>query len=110
VIGGGIPTAAAGGGDRPFVSLKEATALRTHDFFPRLPAAAWTERHPYVVVIDLCVSEEGQVTDATLVSARSARFDALVLEAVRGWRYQTRLVDGQPRPFCHQVVIRYDLP
>ena len=92
----------------PFVSLKEATTLRTHDYFPRLPAALWPERGPYVVAIELCVSEHGQVSEAELLSGASARLDPVVLAAVRGWRYRPRLESGKPSPFCHGVIIKYE--
>jgi hypothetical protein len=108
VIGGGIPTGAPARGDRRFVSLKEATTLRTHDYFPRLPAAWWPERGPYVVAIELCVSEEGRVSEAALRSRASARLDPVVLAAVRGWRYRPRVEGGKPSPFCHGVVIKYE--
>ena len=94
--------------DRPFVSHKEATTLRTDDYFPRLPAALWTEREPYVVVIELCVTEEGRVSEAALLSRASARLDPVVLAAVRSWRYSPRLEGGKPHPFCHGVVIKYE--
>lgn len=108
VIGGGIPVHAPTLGDRTFVSLKEATALRTDDYFPRLPAALWTDRGPYVVVIELCVSEEGRVSEAALLSRASAHLDPVVLAAVRGWRYRPRFEGGKPAPFCHGVVIKYE--
>jgi hypothetical protein len=94
--------------DLPFVSHKEATTLRTDDYFPRLPAALWTEREPYIVAIELCVSEEGRVSEASLLSRASARLDPVVLAAVRGWRYRPRLEAGKPSAFCHGVVIKYE--
>jgi outer membrane biosynthesis protein TonB len=108
IIGSGIAPGTPVRADLPFVSLKEATSLRTHDHFPRLPAALWTERRPYMVVVELCVSEEGRVSEAALRSHRAPHLDALVLDAVRGWRYRPRLLDGRPSPFCHGVAIRYD--
>jgi hypothetical protein len=92
----------------PVVSLREATALRTRDYFPRLPAALWTDARPYIVRVGLCVSDAGRVIDAVLQSAASPALDPLVLAAVRGWRYRPRLVDGQPQPFCHAVTIAYE--
>jgi hypothetical protein len=108
VIGGGVAAESPSRRDRPFVSLKEATALRTDDYFPRLPAALWPERGPYIVSIELCVSESGQVSDAELLSGASDRLDPVVLAAVRGWRYRPRLQAGQPTPFCHGVIIKYE--
>lgn len=109
VIGSGIRSGTPLRADKDFVSLKEATALRTHDFFPRLPAAMWTERGPYLVALEVCVSEEGQVSEAVLRSHASDRLDPQVLAAVRGWRYRPRMQDGRAVPFCHGVLIRYDL-
>jgi TonB family protein len=96
-------------GDLPFVSLKEATSLRTHDHFPRLPAALWPDRGPYLVALQVCVSAEGRVSDAALMSHGSARLDPIVVQAVRGWRYRPRLQDGQPGPFCHGILIKYEV-
>ncbi len=108
VIGGGVAAESPARRDRPFVSLKEATALRTEDYFPRLPAALWPERGAYVVAIELCVSEQGQVSEAELLSDASAHLDPVVLSAVRGWRYRPLLQSGKPTPFCHGVIIKYE--
>ncbi len=110
VIGSGLRRGVAVRGDLPFVSLKEATSLRTHDHFPRLPAALWPAEHgPYLVALQVCVSAEGRVSDADLMSHGSARLDPIVLQAVRGWRYRPRLQDGQPGPFCHGILIKYEV-
>jgi hypothetical protein len=96
------------GQDAPVVSLKEATALRLRDYFPRLPAASWPEARPYIVRVGLCVSEAGVVSRAVLQSAASPTLDPVVLAAVRTWRYRPRTIDGEPRPFCHAVTIAYE--
>lgn len=106
VIGDGpgeLPAATA-----PVVSLREATALRVRDYFPRLPAASWPEARPYIVQVAVCVSEAGSVSDAVLQSSASPSLDPVVLAAVRSWRYRPRLVAGEPRPFCHGVTIAYE--
>lgn len=92
----------------PYASLKEATELRTYDVFPPLPAAQWAGDRPYAIVLDVCVSGEGQVSDVALVKPASRIFDPVVLEAVRTWRYKPRLVDGHARAFCHVVAIKYE--
>jgi hypothetical protein len=109
VIGEG-PSDGPAGATRglPYVSLREATTLRTYDFFPRLPAALWQSHRPYVVAVDLCVSEDGQVTEASLLGHRSSQLDPVVLDAVRTWRYHPRVVEGQPSAFCHVVNIKYE--
>jgi TonB family protein len=92
----------------PYASLKESTELRTYDVFPPLPASQWAGDRPYAIVVDVCVSGEGQVSDVALVKPASRIFDPVVLEAVRTWRYKPRLVDGQARAFCHVVAIKYE--
>jgi hypothetical protein len=105
-----------GGGDRevmrpeglPYAPREESTELRTYDVFPPLPAAQWTSDRPYLIVLDVCVSGEGQVSDVTLVRPASRTLDPVVLEAVRTWRYKPRLVDGHAQAFCHVVAIKYE--
>jgi hypothetical protein len=92
----------------PYAPLKESTELRTYDVFPPLPAAQWPGDRPYVVVLDVCVSGDGLVSDVALVKPASQIFDPVVLEAVRTWRYKPRLVDGQAQAFCHVVAIKYE--
>jgi hypothetical protein len=92
----------------PYAPLKESTDLRTYDVFPPLPASQWTSDRPYVVVLDVCVSGDGQVSDVALVKPASRIFDPVVLDAVRTWRYKPRLVDGEARAFCHVVAIKYE--
>ena len=104
---GHIPRVHQGRGAGPYVSVDEATTLRTHDFFPPLPAALWPSFRPYVVVVDLCVSAEGRVSDAAFVVKSSPALDPIVLAAVRTWRYRPRLVGGAPHGFCHLVTIQY---
>jgi hypothetical protein len=109
IVGSGIRPGTPVRGDLPFISLREATALRTSDFFPRLPAALWTGRNAYLVALEVCVSEQGWVSEASLRSSASPRLDAIVLAAARGWRYRPRLQGGRPAPFCHGVLIRYEI-
>lgn len=96
-------------GDGPrFISDREATTLRTRDYFPRLPSDEWATHRPYVVTLDICVDTDGSVLDATLRSSASETLDAIVLSAARTWRYRPLVVNGRAEPFCHRVVIRYD--
>jgi hypothetical protein len=108
VVGSGADLRGLATGGAPLVSLKEATALRTRDYFPRLPAALWPEARPYIVRVGLCVSEAGRVSEVALQSSASPTLDPVVLTAVRSWRYRPRVVDGQARPFCHAVTIAYE--
>jgi hypothetical protein len=107
VVGGG-GGAAMGPRGLPYAALKESTELRTYDVFPPLPASQWPIDRPYLVVLDVCVSGDGQVSDVALVRPASRVFDPLVVDAVRTWRYRPRLVDGQAQAFCHVVAIKYE--
>jgi hypothetical protein len=104
------PSARERASGEPYVSLREATSLRQYDFFPRLPAGAWGAAGPYVVAAEICVSAEGTVSEATLMTAASPQLDPVVLDAIRTWRYRPRLIDGAPGPFCHRVTIKYERP
>lgn len=105
---GGNRRAGMGPQGMPYAPLKESTELRTYDVFPPLPAAQWTSDRPYLVVLDVCVAGDGQVSEVALVRPASRLFDPVVLEAVRTWRYRPRLVDGEARAFCHVVAIKYE--
>jgi hypothetical protein len=110
VVAGGVESGEAGAArGLRYLSLGEATGLRTYDVFPRLPLSSWPGPRPYVVVIDLCVSAEGQVTEAALLTGRSARLDPVVLRAVRTWRYRPRVIGGRAEAFCHVVTILYEM-
>jgi len=96
---------------RPGVAIlshDQATALRQRDSFPRLPESVWPGWRPYIVRLEVCVAEDGHVSNAVLRSAASPRLDAIVRAAVRTWRYQPWLVAGTATPFCHGVVIKYE--
>jgi outer membrane biosynthesis protein TonB len=92
----------------PTISHDEATALRTRDRFPRLPESVWPAWRPYIVKLEICVAEDGRVSEAVLRSSASARLDPIVQAAAKTWQYRPRLVDGKPAPFCHGVVIKYE--
>jgi hypothetical protein len=92
----------------PIVSHEEATALRSWDAFPRLPESVWPDGTPYMVKLEICVGEDGLVTDAVLRSSASPRLDPIVRAAARTWRYRARVVGGKPTRFCHGVAIRYE--
>ena len=86
----------------------QATALRQRDIFPRLPESLWPQWRPYVVTLRVCVDEQGQVSDATLLSSAAPRLDRMVAAAARSWRYQPFQAAGRATAFCHGVVIQYE--
>jgi len=92
----------------PTLSHDESTALRTRDRFPRLPESVWPEWRPYVVRLEICVGEDGDVREVVLRSSASPRLDPVVVAAAKTWQYRPRFVDGKATPFCHGVVIKYE--
>jgi TonB family protein len=92
----------------PVIAHDEATALRERDAFPRLHERVWTRWQPYLVSLEVCVASTGRVDEVVLRSSASAELDPIVVAAVKTWRYRPRMVGGQPAPFCHGVVIKYE--
>jgi len=93
---------------RAVLTHDQATPLRQRDIFPRLPESLWPAWRPYVVTLRVCVDEQGQVSDATLLSSAAPRLDGMVAAAARSWRYRPFEAGGRAAAFCHGVVIQYE--
>jgi hypothetical protein len=88
------------------VSPEVARALRVYDSFPTItgdPAA----RHQQVA-LEVCVSERGLVSRATVGASAMNAFQERVRAAVLTWRYRPLLLDGRPTPFCHLLRVIYE--
>jgi hypothetical protein len=59
--------------------------------------------------LEFVVDEKGTVEDATLVEPVWPPYDAALLHATRGWRYQPALKDGKPVKFKRVLAINVDL-
>lgn len=93
---------------RTVLTHEQATTLRQRDIFPRLPESLWPAWRPYVVTLRVCVDEQGQVSDATLLSSAAPRLDRMVAAAARSWQYRPFHAMGHATAFCHAVVIQYE--
>jgi periplasmic protein TonB len=91
----------------PHVPPGVAKALRVYDTFPRLPEPMRAAGAAYVVMVDVCVSHQGDVSDVTIEQGAPAPLDRALRAAIRTWRYRPFLVAGTPTPFCHLVQIDY---
>jgi TonB family protein len=61
-------------------------------------------------VVKLCIATDGSVASAAMsVSTKYDDYDATLLGAVRGWRYQPYTVNGTPVPACSQVTFVYTI-
>jgi protein TonB len=59
-----------------------------------------------VVLAEIVVNESGTVTEANIVRSVPL-LDEAALEAVRNWRYQPTLVNGQPVPVRMTVTVNF---
>jgi hypothetical protein len=90
------------------VSMDYAAYLRTYESFPSLPEACWPPgRTTNAVLVEICVTERGDVNDVVVRQSAGPDTDAFLTKAIRSWRYRPRLVSGSPRPFCHPIRIVY---
>jgi TonB family protein len=91
----------------PVIAPDTARALRVYDTYPMLLAQASLTRAE--ILVEVCVSDHGQVSDAVIAEGGMAAFDHTLRAAIRSWRYRPLVVNGAPTPFCHFMRIKYAL-
>jgi hypothetical protein len=106
VLEPGVPAAPGRPAQAARISKKLAEYLRTYNSWPPLGDRVWGATE-YRVFVDVCVSEEGLVSDARVRETTDAELDPLVLKAIASWRYRPYVVQGTALPFCHPIVIQY---
>jgi TonB family protein len=91
------------------ISMDHAAYLRTYEIFPSpLPDSCWPPgRVANSMLVEICVSERGEVTDVVVRQSAGNDADSFLINAIRSWRYRPRLVMGSARPFCHPIRIVY---
>jgi protein TonB len=103
-----VMAAAAVAAARPtHVGSEVAKALRVYDAFPGLPEPMRAAGAEHVVVVDVCVSDAGAVSDVVITRGAAAALDSTLRATIRTWRYRPLFVSGAPMPFCHTVQIDY---
>ena len=115
VVGGVAPAAAvvaAPPADPPPLNIsprlgagQRISDLNDPQYRPSLPPAL---NRPGIVVRGLfrvCVSKEGQVTEAKLLSSGDAAVASQWLTVIHRWQYRPLTVDGRPTRFCHPIMI-----
>lgn len=65
---------------------------------PEFPARAAERGQSGRVCVEFTVTPEGTVTNPQVYESSSRMFDSAALRAIRGFRYQPRIVDGEPAP------------
>lgn len=90
------------------VSMNFAAYLRTFDPVPSLPESAWPPgRNTNSVLLEICVSERGEVADVIVRQSAGPDVDQSLLGVIRTWRYRPRVVRGTAQPFCHPIRLVY---
>ena len=73
----------------------------------------WTTRQIttglFTGTLEVVVDERGAVENVTLVEPVWPPYDAALLHAARGWRYEPALKDGKPVKFKRVLAIKFDL-
>jgi len=75
---------------------------------PPYPAEARSEGIQATVVVKFVVTENGEVTNVTIVRGHPM-FDAVVLATVRTWRFSPAMVDGKPISVYRSVRIPFKI-
>ncbi len=83
---------------RPVLSEYEA---------PRYPEGLALQGFGGLVVLDLTVSETGEVQQARVVNREHPELEAAALEAVRQWKFEPRLQDGKPASATVRVPVGF---
>jgi protein TonB len=86
--------------------LKPPRIIRKVD--PAFPDLAVAARINAIVVIEAEVDTHGYVKTTKVLSGHPL-FDDAALEAVRQWRYQPLLLNGEPTPFVLSVTVSFGL-
>jgi cysteine-rich repeat protein len=61
-------------------------------------------------IVKVCIATDGSVASTTMkVSTSYSDYDATLLSAVHGWRYQPYLLNGAPVPACSLVNFIYTI-
>lgn len=89
----------------PVIAPETARALRVYDTFPMLLAQNALTRAE--VLVEVCVSDHGQVSDAVIAQGGMRAIDNTLRTAIRSWRYRPLVVNGAATPFCHLMRIKY---
>ena len=90
------------------VSMNYAAYLRTYDPLPTLPESCWPPgRVTNTVLLEICVSEGGEVSDIVIRQSAGDDVDQYLTTAIKTWRYRPRVVQGTTQPFCHPIRLVY---
>jgi protein TonB len=75
---------------------------------PEYPPLAVSAQIQGIVILEATVDATGVVTDARVLRSHSV-LDEAAIDAVRQWRYEPLLLNGQPTPFVLTVTVSFSL-
>jgi TonB family protein len=112
-------TVTASGTPAPASAQKAAQPLRvggnveqtklTRKVQPKYPLAAKAAGIQGTVSLEMVISKEGEPLDIRVVSSPDDNLTQSALEAVRQWRYEATLLNGNPVEVITDVVVNYTL-
>jgi len=89
-------------------AARELTAIATPD--PAYPAQAFRDRTEGWVEVEFTVSEQGVTEDIVVVAAEPRGvFEAAAGQAIAGWRYLPRVVNGRPVAQRASVTLQFSV-
>jgi hypothetical protein len=92
-----------------YVPAEVASYLRAQDSFPALPASLRRPGAHYLARMEICVAQDGRVSDVDFDHQSPRDLGVALGAAVRGWRYRPLMVDGRAAPFCHRLTVSYEI-
>ena len=99
----------AGGSDEPFrVGGGIRPPMKVLDVSPVYPPEAREARVQGVVILEITLSRTGEVSDVEVVRS-TPLLDEAAVAAVRQWRYEPTLVDGEPVSILMTVTMNFRL-
>jgi len=94
--------------DGPELQTADGAAVPVVREEPRYPESALRRGIEGRVLVSFTITENGLVENARVIAAEPKNiFDAAALKAVRRWRYDPKIVDGEP---VEQTDIRIAIP
>ena len=100
---------AAGGSDEPLrIGGGIRPPTKVADVAPVYPPEAQEARVQGVVVMELTLSRTGEVSDVEVLRS-TPLLDEAAVAAVRQWRYEPTLVDGEPVSILMTVTMNFRL-
>jgi len=79
-----------------------------HRVAPEYPPLAALTRVQGTIILEAMVGEDGRVQTVTLLRGQPILQEAAI-EAVKQWRYQPLLLNGEPTPFVLTVTLLFNL-